>query len=53
MSQPIPLRVMVHESWDEVSLEVAPETTIVVVGCNRVWQNVNVKVDVKASYNLA
>jgi len=28
MSQPIPLRVMVHESWDEVSLEVAPETTI-------------------------
>ena len=28
MSQTIPLRVMVHESWDDVSLEATPETTI-------------------------
>jgi hypothetical protein len=28
MSQPIPLRVLVHESWDEVPLEAAPDTTI-------------------------
>ena len=27
MSQPIPLRVMVYESWDDVSLEAAPDTT--------------------------
>lgn len=28
MSQSLPLRVMVHESWDEVSLEAAPDTTV-------------------------
>jgi hypothetical protein len=28
MSQPLPLRVMVHESWDEVVLEVASDTTV-------------------------
>jgi len=30
-----------------------PETTIRVVGCNLVWWDVNVKVDVKASYGLS
>lgn len=28
MSSTIPLRVMVHESWDDVPLEVAPDTTV-------------------------
>ncbi len=28
MSESIPLRVMVHESWDDVSLEAAPDSTI-------------------------
>ena len=28
MSSPLPLRVMVHESWDEVLLEAASDTTV-------------------------
>ncbi len=28
MSHAIPLRVMVHESWDDVSLEASPDSTI-------------------------
>ncbi len=28
MSSTIPLRVLVHESWDDVSLEVGPDTTV-------------------------
>ena len=27
MSQPIPLRVMVYESWDDVPLQAEPDTT--------------------------
>jgi hypothetical protein len=30
-----------------------PETTIGVVGCNLLWWDVNVKVNVKASYGLS
>lgn len=28
MSQPLRLRVMVHESWDDVWLETGPDTTV-------------------------
>ncbi len=28
MSQPLPIRVLVHESWDDVSLEAGPDTTV-------------------------
>ena len=28
MSQPFPLRVLVHESWDDVLLEAGPDTTV-------------------------
>jgi hypothetical protein len=28
MSAPIPIRVMVHDAWDQVTLELAPDTPV-------------------------
>ena len=28
MTDPFPIRVMVHESWDDLALEVSPETSV-------------------------
>ena len=37
--------IVFHIVWYS---SVSPETTLGVVGCNRVWWNVNVKLDVKS-----